>query len=124
MQVHIATMAQSHVRHQRLPLPLCRPDSQKVLFRLPSQPGLEILTPSGKWVPVPVDPVPGSSKSLPILVNVGDLLSFWTNGLLKSTVHRVVFPTASEDQPESTERLSIAFFCRMCEMLGTTLMFS
>ncbi len=28
----------------------------------------------------------------PILMNIGDLLSYWTNGLLRSTVHRVVFP--------------------------------
>lgn len=33
-----------------------------------------------------------SKTGVPILVNIGDLLSYWTNGLLKSTVHRVVFP--------------------------------
>ena len=33
-------------------------------------------------------------------------MSFWTNGLLKSTVHRVVFP-----QCESADRYSIAYFC-------------
>ena len=42
----------------------------------------------------------------PILVNVGDLLSYWTNGLLKSTIHRVVFPEGSGD-----DRFSIAYFC-------------
>ena len=46
------------------------------------------------------DPVP------PILVNVGDLLSYWTNGLLKSTVHRVVFPEGNGE-----DRFSIAYFC-------------
>ena len=42
----------------------------------------------------------------PILVNVGDLLSYWTNGLLKSTVHRVIFPSGSAE-----DRYSIAYFC-------------
>lgn len=86
--------------------------TKAVLFRLPSQPGLEILTASGKWAPVPVDPEPGSSDSLPILVNIGDLLSYWTNGLLKSTVHRVIFPKPGEGPKGAEERLSIAFFCR------------
>lgn len=33
-------------------------------------------------------------------------MHFWTNGLLKSTVHRVVFP-----EGESEDRYSIAYFC-------------
>lgn len=88
-------------------------DSLVVLFRLPRQPGLEILTASGNWVAVPVDPTPGTTKSLPILVNIGDLLCHWTNGLLKSTVHRVIFPKAGEGPEGGEERLSMAFFCRM-----------
>lgn len=63
------------------------------LFQLPGQPGLEIKTPSGEWAAVPVDPLgSGNVSDLPILVNIGDLLEDWTGGLLKSTVHRVVFP--------------------------------
>ncbi|KAK5113735.1 hypothetical protein LTR85_010752 [Meristemomyces frigidus] len=79
-------------------------------------PGLEIKTPSGEWAPVPVDPkehLVGSAhddtsaeRPLPILVNIGDLLEDWTDGLLKSTVHRVIFPEAS-----SGDRYSIAYFC-------------
>lgn len=42
----------------------------------------------------------------PILVNIGDLLNYWTDGLLKSTVHRVVFSQDGED-----DRYSIAYFC-------------
>ena len=42
----------------------------------------------------------------PILVNIGDLMQFWTGKLLKSTVHRVIFP-----EGESQDRYSIAFFC-------------
>lgn len=44
----------------------------------------------------------------PILVNVGDLLSYWTGGLLRSTVHRVVFP---EEGAGGGERYSMAYFC-------------
>ena len=93
-----------------------------LLFRLRGQAGLEILTPSGAWAPVPVCP-PGteSDPAPPVLVNIGDLLSFWTNGLLRSTVHRVVFgdngsnnPGAGEKKREETSadpRYSIAYFC-------------
>lgn len=88
-----------------------------LLFQLPGQPGLEIKTPSGDWAPVPVDPRDGSGsttngdvsdgKALPILVNFGDLLEDWTGGLLKSTVHRVIFPKGGS----SEDRYSIAYFC-------------
>jgi isopenicillin N synthase-like dioxygenase len=41
-------------------------------------------------------------------VNIGDLLSYWTNGYFKSTVHRVVFPKGGPDG--SKDRYSIAYF--------------
>ena len=45
----------------------------------------------------------------PILVNIADLLSYWTNGYLKSTVHRVIFPKDARRGGE--DRYSIAYFC-------------
>lgn len=90
-----------------------------LLFQLPGQPGLEIKTPEGDWAPVPVDPRHKDAaatsgvtnghgkKALPILVNFGDLLEDWTGGLLKSTVHRVIFPKGAT----SEDRYSIAYFC-------------
>lgn len=52
--------------------------SLTLLFQLPGQPGLEIKTPEGEWASVPVDPSGGSDNddaaSLPILLNIGDLL--------------------------------------------------
>ncbi|KAJ4295024.1 hypothetical protein N0V90_007032 [Kalmusia sp. IMI 367209] len=78
--------------------------SLTLLFRLPGQPGLEILTASSTWAPVPVNPSPSTLSNPPILVNIGDLLSFWTNGMLKSTVHRVTFSGGEE-------RYSMAYFC-------------
>lgn len=82
--------------------------SVTLLFRLPGQPGLEVMTPSGGWAAVPVDPDPAQkSPVLPILVNIGDVLSFWCCGLLKSTVHRVIFPGTGA----GSDRYSIAYFC-------------
>ncbi|KAF9700466.1 hypothetical protein EKO04_002055 [Ascochyta lentis] len=79
--------------------------SLTLLFRLPGQPGLELFSPeSQSWVPVPVNPSPSTLASPPILVNIGDLLSFWTGGMLKSTVHRVTFSGGEE-------RYSMAYFC-------------
>lgn len=81
-----------------------------LLFQLPGQPGLEIRTADGSWTSVPVDPTNNLSrgKPLPILVNIGDLLEDWTAGLLKSTVHRVVFPAEAKD---AGDRYSVAYFC-------------
>lgn len=80
--------------------------SLTLLFQRPGQTGLEILSPrTGEWEPVPV--VPGA-----VCVNVGDLMSFWTAGLLRSTVHRVVVPSGGgegEGEGKGT-RYSIAYF--------------
>ncbi|EJT77405.1 oxidoreductase [Gaeumannomyces tritici R3-111a-1] len=94
--------------------------SLTLLFRLKGQAGLEILTRENNWAPVPVSP-PGteSDPAPPILVNIGDLLSYWTGGLLRSTVHRVVFPksedaraaAAARGEDDAQPRYSMAFFC-------------
>lgn len=96
--------------------------SVTLLFRLRGQAGLEILTPANTWAPVPVCP-PGTTDddSPPILVNIGDLLSYWTNGLLRSTVHRVAFSSDNSNTNtnvknaggESTAdpRYSLVYFC-------------
>jgi isopenicillin N synthase-like dioxygenase len=77
--------------------------SLTLLFRLPGQAGLELHTSAG-WIPVPVTPPGSASSNPPILVNIGDLLCYWTNGMLKSTVHRVTFEGGEE-------RYSMAYFC-------------
>lgn len=87
-----------------------------LLFRLAGQAGLEVdVSGRGDWAPVPVCP-PGTEAdpSPPVLVNIGDLLSYWTNGLLRSTVHRVVFPRGGggvDGESSAEPRYSIAFFC-------------
>ncbi|KAF7539982.1 hypothetical protein G7Z17_g12300 [Cylindrodendrum hubeiense] len=90
--------------------------SVTLLFRLRGQAGLEVLTKENVWAPVPVCP-PGTEDdpSPPILINIGDLLSYWTNGLFRSTVHRVVFPTDGsvgvKGETSNGPRYSIAYFC-------------
>ncbi|GAB1314228.1 2OG-Fe(II)oxygenase superfamily protein [Madurella fahalii] len=106
--------------------------SMTLLFRLRGQAGLEVLAKDGKtWSPVPVVP-PGTEDdpAPPVLLNIGDLLSYWTGGLLRSTVHRVVFSSSSssstslgdggggddeggnlvEGETDAEARYSIAFF--------------
>ncbi|KAG5301906.1 2OG-Fe(II) oxygenase [Histoplasma ohiense] len=59
--------------------------------------GLQVVSPSGEWVDVPV--IPDS-----FVVNVGDILDRLTSGLYVSPLHRVLPPSPMSD------RLSIPFF--------------
>ena len=81
-----------------------------LLFQRPGGSGLEIRDESQNWKGVAVIP-PGydletNDNMPPIVVNVGDLLEYWTNGLLKSTVHRVVMPEGAKE-----DRYSVVYFC-------------
>jgi isopenicillin N synthase-like dioxygenase len=55
----------------------------------------------GSWIDV--TPQPGA-----FTINIGDLVSRWTNGRWRSTLHRVVNPP--RDTHASTRRLSLVFF--------------
>lgn len=65
------------------------------LLPVTEEPGLEIGTASGRWLPA--NTVPGA-----IIVNTGEFLNRWTNGRFMATPHRVV--------PPRRDRYSIAFF--------------
>ena len=68
--------------------------SLTLLFRQPVA-ALQVLTPEGDWKYV--KPYPGS-----ITVNIADVLQFWTNGYLKSSIRkscRLVFPGGSPRTP-------------------------
>lgn len=62
--------------------------------------GLQVLRRDGVWIPV-------TSIEDHIVVNVGDMLQRYTNGRLKSTIHRVVNPPKEELKKP---RYSIPFF--------------
>lgn len=57
---------------------------------------LQVLSKAGKWMPA--DPIPGC-----LLCNIGDMLSKWTNGMYKSTKHRVLHSS-------SKMRISVPLF--------------
>ncbi|KAF6262954.1 hypothetical protein COO60DRAFT_556367 [Scenedesmus sp. NREL 46B-D3] len=63
--------------------------------------GLQLLSAAGQWLEVDVPP--GA-----LLLNLGSLMSRWTNGLWKSTLHRVTNPKPA--RAHSSRRLSMAFF--------------
>lgn len=58
-------------------------------------PGLQVMTQDSSWIDVPVDPAA-------LVVNIGDMLEAWSNGLLRSTPHRVL--------NFSAERYSLPYF--------------
>ena len=57
--------------------------------------GLQVMTRQDRWIDVPVDPAV-------LVVNIGDMLEAWSNGLLRSTPHRVL--------NLSPERFSLPYF--------------
>jgi isopenicillin N synthase-like dioxygenase len=64
------------------------------------EPGLEVLSRKGEWLPI--NPSPGS-----LVCNVGDMLQRLTNRHLRSTTHRVVNPPRER---ASKARYSLPFF--------------
>lgn len=77
--------------------------SLTLLFQHENRSGLEVLDRSTNiWYPVePYDDM--------IVVNFGDLFEYWSNGFVKSIVHRVAMPIV--DTTKDNERFSIAYFC-------------
>jgi isopenicillin N synthase-like dioxygenase len=64
--------------------------------------GLQVAAPNGGWADVP--PIPGG-----LVVNLGSLMTRWTNGRWASTVHRVASPPPGSIK---RDRVSVAYFCQ------------
>lgn len=73
--------------------------SLTVLYIQDDLAGLQVMRGEDDWVDVPC--IPGS-----FVVNIGDLMAFWTGGRWASTVHRVVSPAGQD----ASSRISIPFF--------------
>jgi len=67
--------------------------------------GLQVLNAADQWVDVRPDPEA-------IIVNTGDLMERWTNGLFKATVHRVLDPVGTTSDARLCERYSMAYFVK------------
>jgi isopenicillin N synthase-like dioxygenase len=67
-----------------------------------------VKTPAGDWKYI--KPSPGS-----VVVNTADCLQFWTNGYLKSSIHRVVVPP--EDQ-RHVDRYGLWYFARPTDSMN------
>ncbi|QEU60045.1 hypothetical protein KDRO_C05720 [Kluyveromyces lactis] len=80
-----------------------------LLMQKQGQQGLELQIDksSKEWVKVPFVASKYEGKAPPLVVNFGDMLSYWTNGVLRSTNHRVKF---SPGETRTSDRYSIVFF--------------
>lgn len=58
--------------------------------------GLQVQTRAGEWLSVPI-------RKDAFVVNIGDMLEYWTHGLYRATPHRV-------RNPSDRDRLSVPFF--------------
>ena len=63
--------------------------------------GLEILNRQQQWIPI-------NCTNPEIVVNIGDLMERWTNGLWVSSLHRVILPESREERIKP--RMSLVFF--------------
>ncbi|PUU81482.1 hypothetical protein B9Z19DRAFT_1077052 [Tuber borchii] len=66
--------------------------------------GLQVRSPKGTFVDA--TPIPGT-----IVINAGDLLARWSNGIIRSTEHQVVEPPIPPESGIYPARYSCAYFC-------------
>lgn len=75
-----------------------------LLLADPTPGALQVQLKDGTWLPA--DPIPGA-----FVVNIGDMIERWTNGLWKSTMHRVIHRgDGGVYGPGGGGRVSVPFF--------------
>ena len=72
-----------------------------LLLTDPTPGALQVQLKNGSWLPT--DPVPGA-----FVVNIGDMIERWTNGIWKSTMHRVIHHGDGGENGKG--RVSVPFF--------------
>ncbi|CAF5009302.1 unnamed protein product [Rotaria sp. Silwood1] len=76
--------------------------SLTLVFQHDNKSGLEVFDRlTNVWYPV-------EARDDMIVVNFGDVFEYWSKGMIKSTIHRVIAPNVNE---QNHSRFSIAFFC-------------
>ncbi len=73
-----------------------------ILMQMESTGGLEVMDRNDRWVLLP--PREGA-----FVINIGDMMAWWTNGRWRSTLHRVANPPAANSARDA--RVSVGFFC-------------
>lgn len=75
-----------------------------LLLTDPTPGALQVQLKDGSWLPA--DPIPGA-----FVVNIGDMIERWTNGIWKSTMHRVIHRgDGGVNGVEGGGRVSVPFF--------------
>lgn len=78
-----------------------------LLFQKEGEEGLQLQLDENRWTDVEFIPTKHKGLAPPLVVNFGDMLSYWTNNVLKSTLHRVRFEPG---QTRHSDRYSVVFF--------------
>jgi isopenicillin N synthase-like dioxygenase len=64
---------------------------------------LQAMNTDGEWITA--DPIEGA-----LIMNLGDMLHIWTNGLYRSTPHRVLATSSTSNIRPTLGRISVPFF--------------
>lgn len=78
-----------------------------LLFQRKGEQGLQLQQDGQHWTDVKFVPTRHKNMAPPLVINFGDMMSYWTNGVLRSTMHRVRFEPG---QTRKSDRYSMIFF--------------
>lgn len=85
-----------------------------VLHQRGTYQGLQVRTTDGEWIDVPIDPDA-------FVINIGELMSRWTNDTWLATMHRVVSGPRPDDERESIVTFLLPAVDTVIEPLASTI---